>query len=574
MSLNDQFEYGRIPLKPLPYSNKELASCNEFIIDYGENASYHMYIADSNDPTILIDLTSKIIREILPNAPIDANQFIITIEGITDPTSLHDIINFIYKRFAYPDDPNGFDYTRDINKVLDPNTKSVLLRNTDGTILLPITLASNVYDINGKTIQDRLSDITRVGVMHKYIFADEDDQTQFTFTYPFENYDGNIEIFIGTTYVAKDRYTITPNSDVDGYYENGTLNFTDIRVEKGRKIDFQFIYNYKAPDGNSYNKMDGNAIIDGTIPIIKLQKYSDSCTLNDSNSVATSAALAKMYEQLMHNLQDNSIGYSVIHIQAESDNQTEFVFEYPYKNYFDHIEIRIGTVYIDESRYMVEPILDDNGFYTSAKLTLNEGLEIGRRIDIIFIYNKGTGKVIWTVDNNPSEDTIYVDIDKSYPNLLDPDISKNFFVNILLKNPKSTPNKISITYADTTKEYIIKRLNGDDEDIIRALPAGRIIRFLIDNIDMTDDDKNKAYLISAGNNISTTRLNHLCIDQETVISYDALQYNEGDIINIYRNGVRLFEDIDYSIDTSEEEITLFVRTEEGERIIFEALSYQ
>ena len=549
MSLNDQFEHGRIPLKPLPYSNKELASCNEFIIDYGENGSYHMYISDYNDPTVLIDLTSKIIKEILPNAKINANQFQITIEGIDDPTSLQDIINFIYKRFAYPDDPNGFDYTRDIDKILDPNAKSVILRNTDGTILLPITLASNVYDDTGKTIQDRLADITRVGFMHNFIIAEENNQTQFTFTYPFSNYDGNIEIFIGTTYVAPTRYQILPNKDLDGYYENGTIIFNDIRVEKGRRIDLQFIYNYKAPSGGTYEKMDGSSIIDGTIPIIKLQKYSDSCNLNDSTSVATSAALAKLYEQLMHNLQDNSIGYNVAHIQAETNNQTEFIFEYPYKNYFDHIEIRIGTVYIDESRYTIEPIMNNDGFYEKAKLIFNEGIELGRRIDILFIYNKGTGKVLWTVDSDSSSETININIDKYLPNLLDPEISDNFFVNILLKNSK-IPDKIRIKYATTIKEYVIKRINGDD--VIRSLPAGRIIRFLIDNIDKTDNNSNIAYLISAGNNISTSRHVHLCIDRETIISYDALQYNEGDIINVY----------------------LFVRTEEGERIIFEALSYQ
>ena len=99
MSLNDQFEYGRIPLKPLPYLNKELATCNELIIDYGEDRTYHMYLTDSNDPSILIDLTDTIIKQIIPNAKINANQFQILIEGITEPTSLQDIINLIYKRF-------------------------------------------------------------------------------------------------------------------------------------------------------------------------------------------------------------------------------------------------------------------------------------------------------------------------------------------------------------------------------------------------------------------------------------------------------------------------------------------
>ena len=131
MSLNDQFEHGRIPLKPLPYVNKEFASKNEFIIDYGEGRSYHMYIARHDDPTQEpIDLTSKIIKEIIPNAQINANQFQITIEGIDDPTSLQDIINFIYKRFTYPEDPNGFDYDRDINCKKVINIAYVIIANS------------------------------------------------------------------------------------------------------------------------------------------------------------------------------------------------------------------------------------------------------------------------------------------------------------------------------------------------------------------------------------------------------------------------------------------------------------
>ena len=34
MSLNEQFEHGRIPLKPLAFENKDLAQKREFLIDY------------------------------------------------------------------------------------------------------------------------------------------------------------------------------------------------------------------------------------------------------------------------------------------------------------------------------------------------------------------------------------------------------------------------------------------------------------------------------------------------------------------------------------------------------------
>ena len=44
---------------------------------------------------------------------------VINIEGIDDPTSLQDILNFIYKRFTYAEDPNGFDYNEDIDRFID-----------------------------------------------------------------------------------------------------------------------------------------------------------------------------------------------------------------------------------------------------------------------------------------------------------------------------------------------------------------------------------------------------------------------------------------------------------------------
>lgn len=578
MSLNDQFEHGRIPLKPLPYVNKEFASKNEFIIDYGEGRSYHMYIARHDDPTQEpIDLTSKIIKEIIPNAQINANQFQITIEGIDDPTSLQDIINFIYKRFTYPEDPNGFDYDRDIEKVLDPNTKSILLRNTDGTILLPITLSTNVFDTTGKTLEDRLDGITHMEFNNIYLINEDMETNTFNIEFPFENYDGIIQVHIGTVYIDSSRYTIVKDSDTN----TGTITFNDLYVEKGRRVDVQFIYNCRTPSGGTYEKLHGNSIIDGTIPITKLEKYSDSPTLNDSTSLATSAALNNLYTQLMYHLQSNSIGYSVFHVVANEDNQIEFEIDYPYPNYYDHIEIRIGTVYIDESRYTIIPKQDDLT-HKKAILRLNEGIEAGRRIDVIFIYNKGTGKVIWGVDNQPETNNLSFEIDTTFPNLLDISISKNFFANVLLRHIK-TSNTISISYDGQSVEYDIKTIDGGL--ISRDLSAGKIIRIYVDN------EEECAYLISAGGTASVSYYHHLCVDREedienaeddnnTLIPFKNLNYFEGDIINVYRNGVRLFEPIDYTTITRRDDygnediyIKLKVRTEEGERITFEAITY-
>ena len=56
MSANDQFNMGRLPLRPLSLNDKELAQTKELLIDnLGDDPSYHIYITDSKDRTRLID---------------------------------------------------------------------------------------------------------------------------------------------------------------------------------------------------------------------------------------------------------------------------------------------------------------------------------------------------------------------------------------------------------------------------------------------------------------------------------------------------------------------------------------
>ena len=243
MALQDQFEQemARIPLKPLAFENKNLAQKGELMIDHsGDNPTYHLYIVDPNDVTKIVDLTGAMVREAF------GNSITVNIEGIDEPLSLHDVINFIYKRFTYPDNSDGFNYDTDRAKVVDPNTKVVILRDVDGCYYIPITRADTVFDESGHTIQERLDSLTRLGFSNAYIQVEEDNQNIFDITYPFMNYSngGNyMELRVGTTYLDKTRYQVVDKYDEDGNIFGATITFFNDKFEKDRRIDILFIYN-------------------------------------------------------------------------------------------------------------------------------------------------------------------------------------------------------------------------------------------------------------------------------------------------------------------------------------------
>ena len=203
MSANDQYNMGRIPLRPLSLKDKNLAQTKELIIDNtGDNPSYHMYIADEKDRTRLIDLT--LLYSENPN--ISGDSLKISIDGLVDSQSLKYIINKIYKKFLMPNNPNGYNSATDYNKILDPDTKNILLEDTGGNIYLPITKTNNIYDDNGVRLQDRLDNMTRIGFSTTYVRATTNNQSSFEFEYPFPDYSqgGNyIEVRIGSTYIMK-----------------------------------------------------------------------------------------------------------------------------------------------------------------------------------------------------------------------------------------------------------------------------------------------------------------------------------------------------------------------------------
>lgn len=298
MSVNDQYNMARIPLRPLAFKDKALAQTKELIIDnVGDNPSYHIYISDQKDRTKLIDITELIIKEVFPI--IDADNFKISIEGALDAQNLKFIINYIYKRFLMPDDPNGFNYKNDLDKLYDPLTKSVLLKDTDNTIYLPVTTTDNVFDSAGRSLQERLDNMIRVGFSTSYIRATTQSQTSFQIQYPFPDYSdgGNyIEVRIGTTYIDSSRYEIIDEKSSDGHVYNATLNLIDEGLENGRAINLLFIYN-SADTSNGINEyMYGGLLANNSVSINKLEKSSDRYDLADSTSVATSKALFNLYK--------------------------------------------------------------------------------------------------------------------------------------------------------------------------------------------------------------------------------------------------------------------------------------
>ena len=479
-SLNDQFEYGRIPIKPLPYRDRNLSQCNEIMVDYGENANYHIYITHHNDPTKYIDITALIVKEMLPKAEINANQFTITIEGEREPQSLMDIINYIWKRFAYAEDPSGFVYKTDKDLIYDPTTVSVLLHTTDGQIQLPITLADNVYDRDGNSIQSALDNMTRFGFSVSYIYATQDNQTSFEFNYPFEDYPDMLEVRIGTTYVDNTRYQITKHYDKEGHYTSGTLDFIGETIENGRRIDLVWVFNSAYQDNGKVAFMSGTKIADSTISISKLEKYSDSYNYPDGNSVATSKAVTKLYEDLTSAINAN--------------NQNLFY-------------------YADMAKYN-----------TSIYIETNNHPKDG---DII---------IVTTANSKLSTTTL------------------QFKVEI----PSSDGRPPVQSYLT----YDIKTPDGNS--LTKGFANNQVLKFKI-------KDSNAIILSGISGEIRSNKFIHDCVDKEYTISFKGLDYNTGDLIHVYRNGVRLFQDLDYSINTVDETITLFVRTEQGERIVFESL---
>ena len=484
-SLNDQFNMARIPLKPLAFENRTESQCDELMVDYGDNKKYHIYITHHSDSSKYIDLSNIILKEVTDGIVIDGDGITITIEGITEPQELGDLLNTIYKNYLFPEDNTGFDPDEDLEKLYLDSTINVLLTDNSGVIYLPVTTASNVYDSSGKSIEERLNGMTKLGFSIDYIYATTDNQTTFEFSYPFEDYSDFMEVRIGTTYVDKTRYQVIQEESSDGHIYGGTITFIDEYIENGRRIDLIFIFNALAGTDGTYEYIAGSQIANSTISSAKLEKTSDSYTLNDSTSIATSAALYNMYTDL-------------VNIISENEDTTGWYFD------TSTSMAQISITYTDEQLY--------NLMHGSAST-----------------------------------------------------ISYYIFNVVPACNKRVTSSYITFDVAYGNAHSALRVRSLDGEYYNGKLYANKPVKLLYIN--------STCYILSDTNaEFTTTHYFHQCTDQETTISYSNLTYDETSIIQVYRNGLRLFEDYDYSIDTTAETITLYTRAEESETIVFEALT--
>lgn len=473
---NDQFEHGRIPLRPLAYSQRKNAQTDELIIDFGNTGkeTYHIYLSSSNDPTKLIDLTEMMVSQMLPTAKFNVDQFEISLEGVEEPTALKDVINYIYKRFLYPENYGLFDYARDSYKLFDDSAVNTLLRNAEGRVILPVTFADNVFFKNGKTFQDQYNEITRLAINKQTIYAKK-DQKAYKFLYPFKNYMDYVEIRYNSRYLADSEYFIGPILDDENNFTDGMLTLNLEEIEDNDQIDFIFTYNAKAYQDVKYEYMDGKNISFKSIPITRLESISDSFTDPDNSKVATSKGLYNLY------------------------------------------------------------------------------------LEMLTLVDHNANNVSYNIDISEYDNFIHIDSDK---NIIEYDY---FMCNVLLGTPKRFDATALIAHNGGSIVNV-PIVDARGKDLTKGLPSGKIARF------MWVAKERKVYLISTNiSQLRSSRWIHKALENETEICYCGMRYELGSCITVYKNGLRLFEDIDYSIDAKEEKIKLFNPTTEGDVIVFEAL---
>ena len=336
------------------------------------------------------------------------------------------------------------------------------------------------------------------------------------------------------------------------------------------------------------------------------------------------------------------LGFAISYLYANTHNQQEFTFTYPFEDYPDMLEVRIGTVFVDRTRYTITNHEDEDGHYRTGTITfINNGaindikVEKNRRIDLIWIFNSAyqkdsklefmsgskianfsiptcklqsvsnsyllpnsdfiasskalydaymslmgmiteDGSAYVGIDTSDSSTSINVQINVDVENLNFDEVAENHIFYIIPKTDKICPanDYIDMTVRfDNGSIYVapLFKLQLLDGSKIEKLKANKVYKFAYDH------DNDQMYLLNVdevGKTINTERYIYDCEDGSYVIPYsDFVNYNKDtDTLHVYRNGVRLFRDIDYQLNETTKELTLFVRTELGERIVFEALS--
>ena len=329
----------------------------------------------------------------------------------------------------------------------------------------------------------------------------------------------------------------------------------------------------------------------------------------DSNGISLQKRLDNM----------SRVSFATDYILVGTDNQSVFQITYPFKNYplgGNWMELRIGTTIIDKSRYQViNNTADDGNIYTCTVTFFDDTFEIGRRIDIFYIYNSlSTSNTEISVLDGGSMANASISIDKlskysdkyTLPDSTSLATSKalyNLYTEFLSALSQSSPNAVFVkdlsdspvqismslvnyniglsgnytlvtTYINKIKKSdltVSVLFKGDNEPIEKkynvtipnGLSVGRVVKFLI--------NENECILLDTVDiHLSRDRFVYYATKEDvTTISFAQLDYDNTKELSVYRNGLRLFENIDYRLDSSLRTITLFASLEPKEIVVFE-----
>ena len=436
----------RIPVIPLPYTDKELAVEKEIVIKYGHDDEYpNIYIVDEFDRTKLWDITAGIVESI-KGSPGD--DFTVVIDGI-GTISLGDILNLLYSISLTHDEA----WSIETIKKMIPTT----IVDSKGIVYAPRSLSTSVYMESGESIDVRLRSISKVGLAMRHVIATEERQQTFTIPYPFDNYlsEGNsFWIYVGGIMVDSRRYYISEDGSQITFIDS------DDYVEKDRTCTFLFWYNSATPDTGVLLVMDGKYITPRTIETNRLANVSDSIDLNDPEAVASSRAVCTLRNVVNERVDALAGNVSVTCLADESSTSTELVVRIPNYRLTDsnmiHIRLRedLGpnaTLQVNDEPAL--PIYNGNNRVEGGPLA-------GEIINVSFnsldnrfyIYGVSTFKLETTYySNSPEEGSSTIPFNLSYNPLVD---KLGVYYNGIKLFPdiNYTLNESSITLLDFVSE--------------------------------------------------------------------------------------------------------------------------
>ena len=310
-------------------------------------------------------------------------------------------------------------------------------------------------------------------------------------------------------------------------------------------------------------------------------------------------------------------------ITVVDNNILTYQFNYPFEDYNDYFEVRVDNKIIPKSNYSIKNLMNGTHFSAGAVTFINDpGFSTNSHstISVLFMYNAlaykdstrkymdgknismntlptnrlekvsdaytlndpssvASSKAIYdfgkdffdNISQNAKNSAYFYDIGDertiefraNQTGALDEHI---FMCNVLLASNKAFNSTVTVrnNQDDIVRDLPIVDASG--KTITRGFPRGKILKLL-----WVKKDRNFKVLSTDISQLRNARLVRKCVESEENIEFDTLAYPIGSCFTIYRNGIRIFEDIDYSIDYKEQIVHLFNRTEEGEVIVIEAL---